>query len=146
MNSLLMKSSIIVLLSSLFFIPFYIQAQTTPSTASGAASGTAASVPATPLGGLNATAEIAFPGITKSNKDITTIISTAIRFILGFLGVIFMILIIFGGLLWMTAGGDDNKVKKARDVISNGTIGLIIVLVAYALTIFVIKTIINAVS
>ncbi|MFH1412600.1 MAG: hypothetical protein ABIG10_01035 [bacterium] len=53
---------------------------------------------------------------------------------LAFLGVIFLILMIYGGITWMTAGGNDEKVAKARKLLVAAVIGLIIVLSAYAIT------------
>lgn len=44
------------------------------------------------------------------------------------LGIIFIFLTIYGGYLWLTARGDEDKVKKAKDVIKNSIIGLIITL------------------
>ena len=54
--------------------------------------------------------------------------------LLSFIGVLFMILIIYGGLLWMTARGNEQQVEKAKKLIIQSIIGLIIVLSAYAIT------------
>ncbi len=53
--------------------------------------------------------------------------------VLSILGVLFIILIIFGGVQWMTAGGNEEKVKKAQERIKSAIIGLIITLSAYAI-------------
>ena len=57
--------------------------------------------------------------------------------ILSFLGIIFLVLMIAGGLMWMTAAGNDARVKTARSLIVAAIIGLIVVLSAYAITTFV---------
>lgn len=57
--------------------------------------------------------------------------------ILSFLGIIFLVLMIAGGIMWMTAGGNDSKVATARNLIIAAVVGLIIVLSAYAITTFV---------
>lgn len=57
--------------------------------------------------------------------------------ILSFIGVIFMVLIIFGGFQWMTARGNDQQVEKAKNLIIQSIIGLIIILSAYAITAFI---------
>jgi len=54
--------------------------------------------------------------------------------VLGFLGVIFIVLIIMSGFKWMTAGGNEENVKEAQARIKNALIGLIIVLASYAIT------------
>ena len=64
-------------------------------------------------------------------------IGEIISILLAFLGVIFIVLIIYGGFLWMTAGGNEDQVGRAKKFISNATIGLVIVLFSYALTYFV---------
>lgn len=63
-----------------------------------------------------------------------TIIGIVISAILGFLGVIFIILIVYGGILWMTAGGNDERVGKAKNIIRNAAVGLIVVLISYSLS------------
>ncbi len=53
--------------------------------------------------------------------------------VLSLLGIIFIILIILGGIQWMTAGGNEDQVKKAQSRIKNAVIGLVITLSAYAI-------------
>ena len=48
-----------------------------------------------------------------------------------------MLLIIYGGILWMTAMGKENQVEKAKNIIIQAVIGLVIVLAAYAITSFI---------
>jgi len=43
----------------------------------------------------------------------------------------------YGGMRWMTAEGNDDKVQKAKDIIQGGGIGLAIVLSAYGITYFI---------
>ncbi len=76
----------------------------------------------------------------KLNYDqnfLNTRVGAIIGIILSFIGVIFLILMIYAGISWMTAAGNDEKVKKAKDLIINAIIGLIIVLAAYAITAFI---------
>jgi multisubunit Na+/H+ antiporter MnhB subunit len=57
------------------------------------------------------------------------------------LGVVCIIVIIVGGIGYMTSSGDAGKVKKAKDTILYGVIGLIICVLAFAITNFVISAI-----
>lgn len=66
-------------------------------------------------------------------ENIATLIKTA----LGLLGFIFVVLTIYAGFLWMTAGGNSDQVKKAKGIMTNTVIGLIIVVSAYAITWFI---------
>jgi hypothetical protein len=70
-------------------------------------------------------------------KSLPETIGIIIGIVLSFLGIIFFILIIYGGFLWMTAHGNEEQIKKARNIIVNATIGLAIVLAAYAITAFI---------
>ena len=56
---------------------------------------------------------------------------------LSFVGILFLILVIYAGIMWMTAQGNEQKVTKAKDLLINSIIGLIIVFAAYAITAFV---------
>ena len=73
------------------------------------------------------------------NGSLQGIISTAIQGFLSLLAIIFIILIIVAGYGWMTAGGDEQKVTKAKDTIEKAIIGLIIIVAAYSITFFVFK-------
>ena len=84
------------------------------------------------------TAKIA--GYNKTS-DYEYIISQIIFTVLTLLGVIFMILMVYGGSIWMTAGGKEDRVKKAKDLIQAAIIGLIIVVAAYAISFFVVSKI-----
>ena len=66
-------------------------------------------------------------------------VASIIKVVLGLLGTIFVILMIYAGILWMTAGGNDTQVKKAQNIIQRAVIGLIIVVLAYAITYFIFK-------
>ncbi|MFH1711859.1 MAG: MMCAP2_0565 family pilin-like conjugal transfer protein [Patescibacteria group bacterium] len=80
-------------------------------------------------------------GPTGAGFGTTTLpqlIGTLISAVLGFLGIILLVIILYAGFLWMTAGGNDEQVKKAKKWMINGIIGLVITLGAYAVSQFVI--------
>ncbi len=62
---------------------------------------------------------------------------TIVKAILGLVGVIFVILIIWGGMIWMLSAGDSSKISKAKSMITWAVLGLIIIFAAYSITIFV---------
>ncbi len=68
---------------------------------------------------------------------LNTKIGLIIGLVLSFVGVIFLLLMIYAGLTWMTAQGNQEQVNKAKDLMINAVVGLIIVLAAYAITAFV---------
>ena len=78
------------------------------------------------------------PATTYSqNLTVGSIVALLVRAALGLLAIIFLILLIMAGFNWMTTGGDESKVKKARDTIKTAVIGLFIVLAAYMITYFI---------
>ena len=74
----------------------------------------------------------------KSERDVKDTIAQIINIILGFLGIIAVIIILAGGFKWMTAGGNEEKVAESRKMIVQGLIGLIIIFAAWAIASFVI--------
>lgn len=75
--------------------------------------------------------------------DLKETVINIIRWILGILALLAVIFVIYGGFLWLTAGGDEARIDKAKKVISGAVIGLIIVLLAWAIVIFVANTTAN---
>lgn len=75
----------------------------------------------------------------NTETSLNQIIATVIQSFLGLLGLIFIVLIIYSGIVWMTAEGDESRVEKAQANLRNAVIGLIIVLSAYAISYFVIN-------
>jgi cbb3-type cytochrome oxidase subunit 3 len=88
--------------------------------------------------GLDETANSAFEGsIPFESEGPPEIIGSVVGAILSFVGLLFFILIIYGGLTWMTAAGNQQQIDKAKSLITSAVIGLIIVMAAYALTSFI---------
>jgi hypothetical protein len=78
--------------------------------------------------------------LSGSRESLPVYIANIIKIFLALLGIIFTILIIYGGYTWMTAGGSDEKIQKAKDTIQRAVIGFVIVMSAYAITHFVFKS------
>ncbi len=78
------------------------------------------------------------------NADFQETIGQLIRVALGFLGIVAVVIILYGGFKWMTAGGNDEKVAEAKRLIIAGIIGLAIILSAYAIASFVISSLVEA--
>ena len=69
--------------------------------------------------------------------DLIQIVITVIQWVLGLLGLVAVILLIYAGFLWMTAAGDKAKIDRAKLVIRNTVIGLVIILLSWAIVLFV---------
>lgn len=92
------------------------------------------------VGDVGSAAELGDP------KPVETIIGEIINIALGFLGIVLLLYLLYAGFLWMTAGGDDAQVKKARTMISQAIIGLVIIVAAFAISTFVLGSLVNATS
>lgn len=86
--------------------------------------------------GLNATANL-IPGLIRTT-DTRVVIASVIAYALQWVGILFIILIIYGGVRWMTARGNSQQVDEAKNVVKNASIGLAIVLLSYVITRFII--------
>lgn len=73
-------------------------------------------------------------------KDIRVIVAGLIEIALGLIGTIFVILLVAAGFKWMTAQGDSKKVQQAVGTIQMASIGLLIVLAALGLTVFIARS------
>ena len=56
---------------------------------------------------------------------------------MGISGAVFFALFVYGGFMWMTARGNTQQAEKAKTILTNTIIGLVIVLTAYAITRFI---------
>jgi hypothetical protein len=82
--------------------------------------------------GLQGTASAAGLPVSTTSPIIT--VGRIINYLLGFLGVIFLGLIIYAGFLWMTASGNTEQVTKAKKLMGNAVVGLLIVLASFAIS------------
>lgn len=78
-------------------------------------------------------------GAGYSDENIGDISGRVINTVLTLVGVVFLLLMVYAGYLWMTARGEDAQIKKAMDIVKGTVIGLVLVLSAYAITVFVTK-------
>jgi hypothetical protein len=81
--------------------------------------------------------------IGLGSRDVRETVGSVIRAFMGLLGIIAVMLILWGGFKWMTAGGNEEQVGEAKKIIVSGVIGLIIIMSAYAIATFVVNAIIN---
>ncbi len=82
---------------------------------------------------------------TEGDCSVCDMVQIAINvgiFLQGIVGSIILLFFVYGGLVWLTSGGDSGKVKKGRDIFINSIIGFMIVVLAY----FVVMTLINVVT
>ncbi len=77
-------------------------------------------------------------------QALQTTIANLINVGISLLGIITLLIILYGGYLWMTAGGNEEQVGEAKKWIYSGIVGLIIILSAFALSNFIIGALVKA--
>jgi len=70
---------------------------------------------------------------TGGTGNLRTLILTIVNFFLLFLGLLSVLMIIYGGVLYITASGEQGKVDKGKKIIMYAIIGIIIILLSWAL-------------
>lgn len=78
-------------------------------------------------------------GEAATKRSLQGSIAIMIRSALSLIGIILVVIVIYAGFLWMTAGGNEEKVTKAKKWLTNAVIGIVITMLAYAIAEFVLE-------
>ena len=73
-------------------------------------------------------------GLTGATDAAEKLISNVLVVLTVVAGISFTLYFLLGGLNWITAGGDKGKIDKAKGMMTNGAIGLIVIVVSYSIT------------
>lgn len=76
--------------------------------------------------------------------SIQVMITRILRTIIGFVGVVVVVMIVYGGFLYMTAGGNTTRIDKAKKILTQSIIGLVIVLSSFAIVQFILSKLVDA--
>ncbi|MCC6639375.1 hypothetical protein IT409_02350 [Candidatus Falkowbacteria bacterium] len=79
----------------------------------------------------------------SSDQDLRVTIVNIINVFMGLLGTVAVVIILYGGFKWMTAGGESKGTEQAKKLIINGIIGLVIILSSYAIARFVLVSLLR---
>ena len=79
-----------------------------------------------------------------TEDQIFSTIGYVVNVLLGLLGIVFFVLILYSGFIWMTARGDAAKVAKATTMLTQAVIGIIIILSSYAISNFALAQLLDA--
>ncbi|HAU66683.1 TPA: hypothetical protein DCW61_05035 [Candidatus Uhrbacteria bacterium] len=80
----------------------------------------------------------------STDADITVIIARLIRTAITFVGVITVVFIVYGGFVLTTAGGNSDRVKTAKKIITNAALGLVLVFASFAIVQFILSALVSA--
>ncbi len=82
--------------------------------------------------------------IGLGSRDPRLIAASVINVILGFLGIIAVVIVLIAGFKWMTSAGNEEQVTQAKKMLTSGMIGLILVLASWGLSKFVVDLLYNS--
>ncbi|MFA4937536.1 MAG: pilin [Patescibacteria group bacterium] len=85
--------------------------------------------------------ETAHRTLPTGTPSIAAVVATVIQIILGLVGVVLLIMILYGGWQWMTSAGNEQKIAKAKAIFGGAVIGLFIILAAYTVTSFIMRNV-----
>ncbi len=88
------------------------------------------------LGAQGVTDVAAAAGVNGAT-DLPTIIGNILNIVFGIMGVLLLAYFLYAGYLWMTAGGNQEQVEKAKNYMKNAVIGLVIALSSFSIASFV---------
>jgi lysylphosphatidylglycerol synthetase-like protein (DUF2156 family) len=115
MNKIIKRAAVLTFLLAVLVLPYFVFADS-PS----------------PLKALNEVGSSA--GYASANEtSVSSIAGLIVAAALSLLGIIFIILIVYAGITWMTAEGDEAKVEKAQKILRNSIIGLIVTVSAWGI-------------
>jgi len=77
------------------------------------------------------------------HRSIPVIIGDVLKYILGFVGIIALVMFIYGGFTWMTSGGNADKIKTGKNAIVWAILGMAFIFLSYAIVEFLLKAFLN---
>ena len=84
--------------------------------------------------GLTSTGNAAYGEQNPDSLNLGIFIGTyIIQPVIGLTGVIFLVLTVYAGVMWMTAAGDSKRVDKAKSVLISSVTGAVIIAAAYTI-------------
>ncbi|MFH0873733.1 MAG: IPT/TIG domain-containing protein, partial [Candidatus Komeilibacteria bacterium] len=80
------------------------------------------------------------------SQDLKVTIGNIVQIAIGFLGILLILYLLYGGFIWMTSGGNEDKIDQAKRIIVSAVVGLVLVLASFAIATFIISNLQKAVS
>ncbi|MBI2427132.1 MAG: hypothetical protein HYV34_04770, partial [Candidatus Kerfeldbacteria bacterium] len=74
-------------------------------------------------------------GLAETN--LLDVVMRILQWVLGLMALVAVIFIIYGGIVWMTSQGSEDKIERAKKIIINAVVGLVVVLLSWAIVFFV---------
>jgi len=76
-------------------------------------------------------------------SDLPTMVGLGINVLLSVLGIVFVVLVVYAGFLYLTSAGKEDNTKTAKKLLTQSIIGLVIIVAAYAISSYVIDALVT---
>lgn len=96
-----------------------------------------------PYGVAQTAGQAGLPETVAGAYSIGSAVGNIVSSVLALIGILFFILILYAGFTWMTARGDSGKIDKAKSVLEDAVIGMLLVSAAYAIANFMFGTVVG---
>jgi len=87
-----------------------------------------------------------FGNTTAENAGFYTKFASIVNIVLGLVGILATVYIIYSGITWLRSGGNEQMISEARSGITNAILGLLVVFIAYIIVNFVVTALIAVVK
>lgn len=78
-------------------------------------------------------------GEESNPEDVRYRVIKIINIVISIIGILLVVLMIYAGVLWMTASGNEDQISKAKKILANAAVGLVIVFLSWSITYFILK-------
>ena len=85
-----------------------------------------------------------YDGAANKDTKLEDALKNVVNVIIGIIGFVAVVMMVYGGFLYTTSAGDANKVTKAKNTIMYGLIGLVVALLAFAIVNFVVSNFVKS--
>jgi hypothetical protein len=75
----------------------------------------------------------------KTSGGLAEVVGNVVSVLLGTLGIVFLLFVVYAGFLYLTDQGEGKKAEKARKLLTTSVIGMVIIVAAYAITFYVLR-------
>jgi hypothetical protein len=81
--------------------------------------------------GIQAEGPSSVAALTNNETSLKGLILTIVDYFLGFLGLLAVIMVIYGGVTYVSSAGNDEAVGKAKKIIMYALIGIVIIMLSF---------------
>lgn len=76
------------------------------------------------------------------DKPVADLAGRVIRTFLGVVGIIALIMFVYGGVLWLVSAGNAERLQRGKDIFVWSIVGIVIIFSSYAIVSFILEKII----